>query len=85
MTFMTYDELIGDIVSCADEIDGGKREARALCQELYDRLMAERNEARYAARLLEHAYQHNSRPSAEALQIVRAWGSWRPAPNREAP
>ena len=70
---LTIDELIEDIVSCADEMDGGKREARALCQELYERLTAERDEARHAARLLEHAYQHDSRPAAEALQIVRGW------------
>lgn len=55
------------------------RMARRDCEvcDLADRLEqaeAERDEARYAARLLEHAYEHDSRPSADALKIIRAWG-----------
>ena len=32
-------------------------------------------EARRTARLFEHAYRHDSRPTVEAIQNVRIWGA----------
>ena len=38
------------------------------------RLQGERDEAHYCARILEHAYVHDVRPSNNALTAIRSWG-----------
>ena len=54
---------------------GGLRRSCETC-DLAERLKqaeAERDEARYCARILEHAYQHDTRPPYIILQSIRLW------------